>query len=71
MDWNRKESQSLEQVLIAVTNWEKWRKSNFSTIPEPIILERAGKVLMLGLKEDSLTITFCNESFKRQFKYYL
>lgn len=30
-----------------------------------------GEVLMLGLKEDSLTITFCNESFKRQFKYHL
>lgn len=30
-----------------------------------------GEVLMLGLKEDSLTITFSNESFKRQFKYHL
>lgn len=45
-------------------------KCNSSTIPEPIIRAGAGEVLMLGPKEDSLTITFYNESLKRQFKYH-
>lgn len=31
----------------------------------------SGKVLLLGLKGDSLTITFYSESLRRQFKYHL
>lgn len=31
----------------------------------------SGKVLLVGLKGDSLTITFYSESLRRQFKYHL
>ena len=43
----------------------------FKHNPETLIRAGTGEVLMLGLKEDSLTITFYAEGLKRQFKYHL
>ena len=66
-------SKSLEQGLISVSSGEKGGKGEvrFRHNPETLITAGTGEVLMLGLKEDSLTITFYTGGLKRQFKYHL